>query len=131
MATLTQHAQRFRELKDRKDSLESEMKEITQELEVLTKEVLPSAMDENEVEKFTVDGVGTIFTQMKVYAYVKKENEEKFHDWLREKGHGDLIKAYVFPATLAAFAKEQLEAGVELPDFIPAVKQEVAQLRRK
>src|SRR3954470_17888978 len=119
---LTQLAQRFRELKDRKETLEGELKELDQELKVLSTESLPQCMDENEIEKFSVDGVGTIFTQMKVYAYVKKENEEKFHDWLRENGHGDLIRAYVFPATLSSFAKEQLEAGVELPDFIPAAK---------
>lgn len=128
---LTQLAQRFRELKDSKESLEGQLKEIDAELKVLTTETLPQAMDDNEIEKFTVDGVGVIFTQMKVYAYVKKENEEKFHEWLRENGHGDLIKAYVFPATLSSFAKEQLEAGVELPDFMPASKVETAMLRRR
>jgi len=76
------------------------------------------------------EGVGTIFPQMKVYAYVKKENEELFHNWLRENGHGDLIKAYVFPATLSSFVKEQLEQGVELPDFLSATKVETAMLRR-
>lgn len=128
---LTGLARRFRELKDRKDSLQSELKECDEELQRIETELLPQAMDENDIEKFTVDGVGTIYTQMKVYAYVKKDNEAEFHQWLRDEGHGDLIKAYVFPATLSAFAKEQLEQGNDLPDWFKAAKVETAMIRRK
>ena len=131
MTTLTQHAQRFRELKDRKESLEGELKEVNQEIKLLETDVLPRVMDENEIEKFTTDGVGTIYTQVKVYASVLKEDELRFHAWLHENGHGDLIRDYVFPATLSSFAKEQIEAGVELPDFIKATKIETAMLRRR
>lgn len=128
---LTGHAQRLRELTDRKDSLEGELKEVEQELKLLKTDVLPRIMDDNEIEKFTVDGVGTIYTQVRVLAYVKKEDEAQFHSWLRENGHGDLIREYVFPATLSSFAKEQLESGVELPAFFSAAKVETAMLRRK
>lgn len=130
-ATLTVHAQRFRELKDRKEVLEGELKEVNQEIKVLETDVLPRVMDENEIEKFTTEGVGTIFTQVKVYASVLKEDELTFHNWLRGAGHGDLIRDYVFPATLSAFAKEQIEQGVELPAFIKATKIETAMLRRR
>lgn len=123
-------AREFAELKERKERLSDELSECEAELKKISTELLPQAMDDNEIEKFTVEGVGTIYTQMKVYAYVKKENEAKFHNWLRENGHGDLIKEYVFPATLSSFAKEQLEGGVELPDFLPAAKVETAMLRR-
>lgn len=128
---LIAHARRFRELKDRKETLESELKECQAEITLLEKEVIPQKMDENEIEKFTVEGVGTIFTQMKVYASVPKEREMEFHAWLRDEGHGDMIRDYVFPGTLSSFAKEQLEQGVELPEFIKATKIETAMLRRK
>jgi hypothetical protein len=129
--TLTALAQRFRELKDRKESLEGELKEVNHEIKTLETESLPQQMDANEIEKFTTDGVGTIYTQVKVYASVLKEDEEKFHEWLRGEGHGDMIRPYVFPGTLSSFAKEQLENGVELPEFIKATKIETAMLRRK
>lgn len=128
---LTGLARRFRELKDRKDSLNNELKELGEELKKIETELLPQAMEENEIEKFTVDGVGSIYTQMKVYAYITKENEPLFHAWLRDQGHGELIKEYVFPATLSAFAKEQLEQGNDLPDWFKAAKVETAMLRRK
>lgn len=129
--TLTRYAQRLRELTDQKEGLEGQLKEVEAELKLLKTDVIPKTMDENEIEKFSVDGVGTIFTQVRVLAYVKKEDEAQFHAWLRDNGHGDLIREYVFPATLSSFAKEQLESGVELPAFFSASKVETAMLRRK
>lgn len=128
---LAGYARDLRTLKDRKDSLEEELKEVNEGIRKLAEETIPSYMTDNEIDKISVAGVGTLFTQMKVRAYVKKEDEERFHAWLREQGHDDMIRAYVFPATLAAFAKEQLENGVDLPDYLNAAKVEVAQLRRK
>jgi hypothetical protein len=129
--TLTELAQRFRELKDRKDSLNAELKELQEELSRLETELLPQKMEENEIEKFTTDGVGTIFTQVKVYASVVKADETSLHNWLRDQGHGALIKETVAPGTLNSFVKEQLEQGTDLPEFIKATKIETAMLRRK
>lgn len=128
---LIEAAKRFRELKDNKERLELELKSVNEEIKSIEVEKLPQLMDDNDVTKFTVEGVGTIFQQVKVYAHVKKEDEQKFHDWLRETDNGDLIKNYVFPATLSAFAKEQLEQGEELPEFLTAHKVPTAMLRRK
>ncbi len=128
---LTGLAQRFRELKDQKEAHEETLKAINKELEDLAVNQLPTAMDENEIEKFTVEGVGTIYQQVEVYANVKKENQETFFAWLRENGHGDLVKETVYPQTLKSFAKEQIEAGVDLPDYVTAHKVPTARLRRK
>jgi seryl-tRNA synthetase len=124
-------ARELRELKDRKDGLDSELKDVSARIKTIEQTELPTGMDDSEVEKFTVDGVGSIYQQVKVYAYVKKEDEERFHDWLRVNGHEDLIRAYVFPQTLSAFAKEQIEQGVELPEWLNASKVTTAVLRRK
>jgi predicted nuclease with TOPRIM domain len=128
---LTLLAREFRGLKDRKEALEAELKKLNEDIKKIEVERLPAMMDQNDVEKFTVEGVGTIFQQVKVYAHVKKEDEARFHEWLRETGNADLIKAYVFPQTLASFAKEQLEQGTDLPDFLTAHKVPTAMLRRK
>lgn len=130
-AQLTALAQSFRHLKDRKEVLETELKEVNGLIEDVQVNQLPKMMDENNVEKFTVAGVGTIYQQVKVYAYVKKEDQAGFYDWLRENGHGDLIKAIVFSPTLSSFAKEQIEAGNDLPEMLVAHKVPTAMLRRK
>lgn len=128
---LTALAERLRALKDRKEIINEELKAIDGELTTLTTVDLIEAMDAADITKFTVEGVGSIYQQVKVYASVLKENEAKFHEWLREQGHADLIRDYVFPGTLSSFAKEQIEAGVDLPDFVKATKVPTAMLRRK
>lgn len=128
---LTNLARRFRELKDRKESLNAELKELGEELKKIEVELLPQAMDENDIEKFTVEGVGTVYTQVKVYAYVKVEDQQQFFGWLREEGHDPLIKESVAPGTLNKFVQDQLEEGVDLPEFIHATKIDTAMLRRK
>lgn len=129
-AQLTALAREFRELKDRKEVLEAETKTVNEAIKKIEVETLPQMMDDNGIEKFTVEGVGTIYQQVKVYAHVNKDHIDLFHDWLRTNGHEDLIRDYVFPATLSAFAKEQIEQGVDLPEFINAAKVPVAMLRR-
>lgn len=130
-AILTALAKRLRELKDRKDVLAEGLKAVEAEIKDVAEVKLPAAMDDNEVERFTIEGVGSVYQQVKVYAYVKKDDTEKFHTWLRESGHGDLIRDYVFPQTLSSFAKELIEEGGEVPDFINAAKVPTAILRRK
>jgi seryl-tRNA synthetase len=130
-AALSALAREFRVLKDRKAEIEADLKDINERIKNIEVERLPTMMDDCDVSKFNVEGVGSIYQQVKVYAYVKKEDEEKFHDWLRAGGHEDLIRAYVFPQTLNAFAKEQLENGEELPAWLNAAKVPVAVLRRK
>lgn len=130
-AQLTALAREVRNLKDTKEGLEEELKQVNERLKKITEEELPAMMDDNDITKFSVEGVGSIHQQVKVYAYVKKEDEEKFHDWLRAGGNEAMVREYVFPQTLNAFAKEQLEQGNDLPEWLKASKVTVAVLRRK
>ena len=124
-------AHELRSLVDRKEALAEEEKEINKRLKVLKEIELPEYMDENDLEKVTVEGVGTIYIQVQVYANVKKEDNPAFYAWLRETGNEDLITEYVFPATVKAFCKEQLENGKPVPDMVSAHKVPTAMLRRK
>lgn len=123
-------ARDLRAKKDRKEVLEAELKELNKGIRELAEQRIPTYMDDNEIEKLSVEGVGTIFLTTKVYANVKAEDREKFFTWLRENGNGDLIKEVVHPQTLNAFAKEQLGNGVSLPDVLDARLYPTANLRR-
>lgn len=128
---LTQAVKQLREIKDRKDLLEAELKEVNGEIRRLSEQVIPEMMDDQDIEKLTVEGVGTCYLSTKIYANVKAENKEQFYSWLTENGHGDLIREHVFPASLNAFAKEQLQEGKALPDFLEARLYPTATIRRK
>ena len=121
----------LRNAKDEKEGLETRVKELNKTIRRLAEQEIPEYMDENEIEKLTVEGVGTVYLTTKVYANVKAENKDAFYEWLRENGNAALIKETVYPATLNAFAKEQLGNGVALPDVIDARLYPTANLRRK
>lgn len=116
--------------KVRKDALEEELKAVNLEIVQLAQNEIPTLMERSEIEKMTVEGVGTCFLQTKVEAYVLKENEPDFHKWLKKNRHGGLIKPYVFPATLKAFAKEQLEQQKALPDILKVTLIPTASIRK-
>lgn len=127
---LTDMVVRLRDLKEKKADLETELKAINGAIRNLAEHEIPQYMDENEIEKFSVKDVGTVYTTMKVYANVKAQDREYFMEWLREQGHEDLIKEQVHPSTLNAFAKEQISEGKELPEVLDARLYPTATLRR-
>jgi len=120
----------LRELRDQKEKLEADLKDVNLSIRKLAEHQIPEYMDEHEIEKLSVSGVGTVYLTTKVYANVKKENQEAFFEWLRETGNEELIREAVHPSTLNAFAKEQLSEGKELPDVLEARLYPTATLRR-
>lgn len=128
---LTEMVNELRAAKDRKDALDAELKEVNKTIRTLAEQKIPEYMDDNDIEKATVEGVGTVYLSTKVYANVRAENKDAFYAWLRETGNAALIKEYVFPSTLNAFVKEQLGNGVALPDVLEARLYPTANLRRK
>lgn len=125
VATLTH---RMRELKQHLDHLEDERKETQAEYDEIRKRTLPDALGAAGLTGFkTRDGLA-IHLRREVFASVTKENVPRFHQWLRDNGHGSLITPQVHAATLKAFAREQLEHGIELPDCIKIYEEPVAVL---
>ncbi len=127
---MTEMATEFRALKDKKEGLEGEVKEINKRLKVLREEELPVYMEENEIEKITVEGVGTVFIQQQLYANVKADDREALYEVLRQTGHEELIVDYVWPNTMKAWAKEQITNGKPLPELITAHFVPTAMIRR-
>jgi uncharacterized radical SAM superfamily Fe-S cluster-containing enzyme len=79
---------------------------------------IPPLLENLETDEFNVPDVARVELRQEVYVHVNKDDTQKFHDWLKTEGHGDLVIPYVFPATLKAFAGEQLAQNVALPDFM-------------
>lgn len=121
----------LKDLKTEKEKLETDLKDVNSKIRDLAENKIPEYMTDNEIQKMSIDGVGTVFLQTKVYASVKAENKAAFYEWLKKSGNESLIQEYVFPATLNAFAKEQLTSGKALPDELVARLYPTATLRSK
>lgn len=130
MRTINDIGAELQKLKASEDQLNDELKEVKRKIDDIQKREIPELFEAQGVTNAKVPGVGTIYLQDKVFAYVKAEDQDRFKDWLRENGHGDLIKETVHPATLTAWAKEQLSEAKPLPDFVSASFVTQAALRK-
>jgi hypothetical protein len=131
MSTLTELGTEFRTLYDKKEALNEELKELNKKLTYLREVTLPRAMSEAEIEKFTVDGIGSFHIQQQIKAHIPTDLRPEVYAWLTEKGHGELITPYVWPATFNAWAKEQIINGGELPEMVDPKYVPTAMMRRK
>lgn len=127
---LTELAKGLRKLKTEKDKLEDKLKAVNEQIKTIAETELPKAMEDADIESYKVDKVGTVFLQNKLYTSVLADDRPKLYAWLEKEGHGDIIKPWVFPQTLTAFAKEQLTDGNPLPDFLKATFIPTASIRK-
>lgn len=107
-------ADRLKALRDRKDALEAELKQVNMEIDN-TDWHLSDLMAETETQNFTRSG--TMFcltTKTRANAAPGRKNE--LFSALRCEGYGDMITETVNANTLSSFVKEQI---AENDDMLP------------
>lgn len=128
--SITMLGKELYDIRAEKEQLEDRLKSLNSRKDELERKLLPSAMEDAELTKVSIDGVGTIYLKPELNCYVKKDVESEFFEWLRSNNHGDLIKETVHHSTLKSWAKEQLENGAPLPPQMAAHPFMQAVLRR-
>ena len=116
-STLFEWADRLKALRDRKDELEAELKQINMEIDDADWH-LSNLMAESETQNFT--RAGTMFClTTKTHASAVAGRKEELFSALRAGGFGDLVYETVNANSLSAFVKEQVaENGDMLPDWL-------------
>ncbi|MEE8606732.1 MAG: hypothetical protein V3S55_03930 [Nitrospiraceae bacterium] len=130
MSTITDLARELATLKAQKKHLEDRVKTCNKQIMAIAVGKLPELMSELDIPKFTVDGVGTIYLQDKLEISVLADDRPETYAWLRDNGHKALIVDYVWPRTMNAWAKEQLNTGQELPETMKATFIPTAMVRK-
>lgn len=104
----------YRELRDKKDALNAELKELQEQI-YQTEKVLSEEMINNEVQKFTLDGY-TYYLNTRTKASPFAEFKQEVYQWLKDNGYGDLVYETVNANTFSAFVSKDLLAETdELP----------------
>jgi hypothetical protein len=98
-----------------KEEMEERMTRLNTMIDMLRFELIPTKMDEEGIDKITIDGVGTLYTSVDVNASIPADSKHAAYQWLDEHGFGNLVTPTVNSSTLKAFCKEQLKKGTELP----------------
>lgn len=122
LADLVQLGERMDQLRAELNDAKQLEKTIRTEYDRLRKEVVPELMHAvglvaaNGKGSFTLSSGKKVYLQADMLVNIKKIDQERFYDWLREQGHGDLVVETVHWQTLRAFAKEQLAEASDEPD---------------
>lgn len=140
---LAELVEEMRVVKANVDGLEEMLKGAKGKLDELRKRRIPEKM--HELGLIRPDGRGSfthasgarVHLRVETYASVRRTDdagqatdlhERALWQWLRESGHGDIIRETVNPMTLKAFCKERLEDGEPLPPGVNVYQETVAVL---
>lgn len=108
-------ADELKALRDRKDALEAELKQVNMDIDDVDWH-LSTLMTETETQNFT--RAGTMFClTTKTRASATEGMKDELYGALRAEGFGDLIYETVNANSLSAFVKEQIS---ENEDALPA-----------
>jgi hypothetical protein len=132
---LGQLAEEMQGLRDQADELEGQAKQLKDRYNQIRQQELPELMQAlgmvNSAGKgsFTFSG-GRVHIETKVYASVRKEDTDAFHEWLRKNNAEDLIREAVNAQTLSAFVRER--RGEDLPDppYVVTYEERVAKITK-
>jgi len=103
-------------MKERIDYKKEQLKELNKAYDKMRLEEIPNLMDDEGIEKVSVEGVGTLYLTSDVYASIPAPSRDGAFEWLRDHGYGDLVKETVNSSTLKAFVKGVFERGENLPE---------------
>ena len=110
-------ADRLKELRDRKDELEAELKKVNADI-YHTNEQLVLLMDAVKEQSFTRDGT-TFYLATKVRANAVSGRKDELYEALRSEGYGNMITETVNANTLSSFVKEQIaENNDTMPSWL-------------
>lgn len=114
---LFEWADKLKALRDRKDELEAEIKQVNMDIDNADWH-LSNLMAETETQNFTRSGTMFCLTT-KTRASAKAGQKDELFAALRGEGYGDMITETVNANSLSSFVKEQIaENGDALPDWL-------------
>jgi hypothetical protein len=96
--------------------LKSQSADLQKRYDYVRQAALPTAMDNEGLEKFTADGVGTVYLASDMWVKIQPGKNDDMQNWLANTGHGDLIKPTVNSSSLKAALKQMMAKGEAVPE---------------
>ena len=106
--------------------LEEELKAEKASLHKITDERVPEALEEMNLQKFTLTDGSEIAIKPVYSASIPKDRRDEAYDWLRENGFGDLVKNNV----TVTFGRGEDEKAVEFQGLVRSNGFEPVQLEK-
>ncbi len=101
-----------------RDELKAKTSDLTKNIDLLRNLVIPDKMEDEGINRISIEGVGTVSLHPVTQVSVRKGMQQSLQDWLKTEDAGDLIKLNVNASTLKAYINERITKGEEYPDSI-------------
>ncbi len=111
----------MRRLQNRLNDLKVEAAEVRGPFDDLRLKKIPEMMQSLEVTTTTFAGLGRVQLAGDLYASTRKGMKDQAMQWLRDCGHGSLIKEGYNASSVKAIFRGYLKEGAEIPDDIFSV----------
>ena len=114
----------FQDVDKVSDTLKKITSHITTHKKMLSEYVIPSVMEDNDITKIGIEGIGLLHTKKGVYASILKDPDGELSQeaiqYLEDRGHGECIKTKrsIHHMTLSSIVEQKIREGDELPDSI-------------
>lgn len=89
---------------------------VQKEYDTLRMGIIPDLMDKENVGSVTYDHIGKVIVTSDLRVSIPAHVRDSAYKWLRENGHGGLVKETVNASSLKAMAKDIMLEGSALPD---------------
>ncbi len=103
------------EVWNEKNRLEDELKVVADKYRHLMEFRIPSALEAEGLRNLKLLSGRGVTTTEETFVNVKAEDRDFLHQWLKDHGHGDIVKETVHPGTLKSFVKEAAKNAEPLP----------------
>lgn len=106
----------FKQLREQLELLEASYKVLDGQYDLLAKDTIPKAFEENEIDSMSLYGRNFILNRTTRYSIPNELRDEGFK-WLKENNLGELIKEQVNAKSLTSALNSKIEdEGISPPD---------------
>lgn len=116
--TLVELAKLQNDTKQKIDDIKGALTLLTSFYELLRKYHVPNAMEEQGIKNISIDGVGQVVNSKSYYVSIESDRQEDAYNWLRDNGHGLLIKETVNNNSLRALLTDYINNGGDINENI-------------
>lgn len=101
------------------DAADAVKKALQKRFDFLRLQAIPTAMEDEGLTNFNLEGVGRVGLTSDIYASIASGKKQEAFKWLEDNQHGDLIQPTVNASSLKAAIKQIMKKGEEtLPEDI-------------
>lgn len=109
-------------LKNAIDELGADKSVLQKRYDILRHTIVPDKLEEEGMQNVSVKGIGRLGASPMLQVSVLAKNREALEKWFRDNDMAEMVKGTINSSTLKAWVKEQMAAGIDIPDDLIEIR---------